>query len=259
MRPYVQSPHVVQHDERVQLLRSFEENLLIGKSPLRGPFRDTRGVAWTFTLPGLTQLLGTCPWLDPALSALALRGPAQTTSRFPSFPRRPPFNAFYLNLLEVGAGEGVAAHLDTTLRETVNLPKLFPNEVSVLWLTAPPTLVGGELRLFKGSEELATLPPSPGDVVHFNGRLLHQILPIEHIDDSTENNPPRRISLICEKYRVPQGALHKVPSLKRHARGLFSRYLKRARARPPKPFEADSPAQTPPLSQDNLERGFEIV
>ena len=259
MRPYVQSPHVVQHDERVQLLRSFEENLLIGKSPLRGPFQGTRGVAWTFTLPGLTKLLGTCPWLAPALSALALHGPAQTCSRFPSLRRHAPFNAFYLNLLEVSVGEGVAAHLDTTLRETVELPELFPNEVSVLWVTAPPTLVGGELRLFKGAKVLATLPPAPGDVVHFNGQLLHQILPIECINDSTENHPSRRISLICEKYRVPRGALHKVPPLKRHARGLFSRYLKRARGRPPKPFEADSPAQTPPLSQDKLERGFEIV
>ena len=259
MRHYVQSTHVVQHDERVQLLRSFEENLLIGKSPLRGPFRGTRGVAWTFTLPGLTQLLGTCPWLDPALNALVLHGPAQTTSHFPSFPRRAPFNAFYLNLLEVGSGEGVAAHLDTTLRETVKLPNLFPREVSVLWLSAPPTLLGGELRLFKGSQELATLAPSPGDVVHFSGRLLHQILPIEHVDDSKENHPPRRISLICEKYRVPQGALHQVPPLKRHARGLFSRYLKRARTRPPQASEADSPKHTPPLSQDKLERGFEIV
>ena len=239
MRPYLEMPEAISPQRRRQLLSDFEESLLIGTSPLTGTFQSTRGVAWTLTHEGILELLHQSPWLQPGLEALNIGHNHHNFTPWYNRWTQRPFNAFYLNLLQVAPGPGVGAHIDTTLREATGLEDLFPEQVSVLWLDIPSELEGGNLSLFNNDRVLACLAPSNGKVIHFGGRLNHQITSISLRPQSPVEPAPLRTSLVCEQYRLPASALQKLPPLSRHSRGTFPAYLNRAHQQPLKTFALD--------------------
>jgi hypothetical protein len=116
-------------------------------------------------------------------------------------------NAFYLNLLIVGAGEGIGRHTDATLRGPAGSATAVPARVTVLYLDVPNGARGGELRLFRGPRLVGCVQPRMGMLVHFRGELEHEV------SELSGDAGKARVSLVCEQYTLEPEALRRLQPL----------------------------------------------
>lgn len=208
------------------------ESQFVGESTLNGPFQASRGFGITFTAAGRPELRARFPffegWLDRVLGAPAIR---ELTPWWRRSPRRIP-NAWYLNLLVVGAGAEVARHIDGTLIGPSGEKGHVPECVSVLYLSVPDA-PGGELQLWNGSLPVGFIKPRENDVVHFRGDLAHAVRPFDGAVSS------RRASLVIEQYHFPDDAVARLPPCRLESRAGFDKFLEEHARRPPKAFELE--------------------
>lgn len=199
------------------------ESPLVARSTLAGSFRGSRGFAITFTLPGRAALERRYPFLSPflslAISDRAHRALEPWTVRWRERPPARPRNAFYLNLLLVPGGGSIGRHVDATLRGPSGDEAAVPEQVTVLYLRAPPHFRGGELRLYRGDRRVARVQPAPGALLHFRGDLQHEVTPLQAPEDAV------RASLVLEQYHLSPEALARLPALNVQSKAGFAAYL----------------------------------
>lgn len=194
----------------------------VGDSPLGGTFESSRGFALIFQAAGRSEVESRFPFLQPYLEAALdvglhrklLPWRARLRQAVPTAP-----NAFYLNLLLLGAGEGVGRHVDATLRDASGVANALPDRVFVLYLRVPPGR-GGELCLFRHRAPVGRIRPVVGNAHLFRGDLAHEVRPF--LSPATN---PLRASLVLEQYRLPEAGLHHLPRLKICSKAGFSAYL----------------------------------
>ena len=136
----------------------------MGPSPLKGTFDKPRGFALVFTTAGIEEVHKRFSCLAPFLEEITKPHIIQR-SWAGLRSTQIPCNAFYLNLLMVPAGTWVRRHVDATLRRAGELEEILPSRVSVLWLRTPRELHGGELQLFAGEKQLATITAHDGELI----------------------------------------------------------------------------------------------
>ena len=219
----------ISEDELRALRATLLKHPLIGPSPLKGSFYQTRGFAIIFTRAGIDELRQRFGGLSAFIDATCTPPPEPRSgwSRLQSEPA--PCNAFYLNLLMVPAGTWVKRHVDATLRGHGGLSDVLPNRVSVLWLDTPRALAGGQLQIFEKESLLATITPRAGNLIHFRGDLGHAISPVVlDAEPSPETESLMRTSLVCEQYTLSEDELSGLPPFKVHSRAGFSAFLEDA-------------------------------
>jgi hypothetical protein len=111
-------------------------------------------------------------------------------------------NAFYLNPLLLQGGSRVDPHIDRSLRsycKTIDPPAM----VSVLYVEVPVDLVGGELVLRDRRRQVGEIKPQENLLLHFQGDLTHSVKAVQ--------TKGRRLSLVCEQYRLEPKELSEIP------------------------------------------------
>lgn len=216
-------------------LESLREALLasrfVARSQLMGTFQASKGFGFIFTEAGQATLLERFPFLTDYLSLVqeprTTRGLLPWRERlFGPRPERLRPNAFYLNLLLLEAGKGVGRHIDATLQEPSGVKGAVPEHVSVLYLTVPSGIQGGELHLLHQNQLLGSIRPRPGLLVQFQGQLQHEVEPF------TGGEPGAvRASLVCEQYAFGPEALARIPAFQIQSKAGFAAYLDAHRAR----------------------------
>lgn len=124
---------------------------------------------------------------------------------------QPDCNAFYLNPLLLKAGSRVDPHIDRSLRsycKTIDPPQV----VSVLYVSVPPDLVGGELVLRDHKRQVGQISPRTNTLLLFQGNLTHSIKPV--------TSASTRLSLVCEQYSLEEHELEDIPEFKLESRAI---------------------------------------
>ncbi|HTL89315.1 MAG TPA: 2OG-Fe(II) oxygenase [Leptolyngbya sp.] len=124
---------------------------------------------------------------------------------------QPDCNAFYLNPLLLQSGSRVDPHIDRSLRsycKTIDPPAL----VSVLYVTVPSDLVGGELILRSRKHQVGKIAPQANHLVLFQGDLTHSVNAV--VSSSL------RLSLVCEQYNLEEAELRDIPEFKLESRAM---------------------------------------
>jgi hypothetical protein len=221
---YAITPDALGQEATDRLESELSRSPFVGESPLSGTFLTSRGFSVVFTRAGEGELRARfpslAPYLELALSPRCRRSLVSVRERLlgKSGPREP--NAFYLNLLVLGPGDEVGAHIDATLQDLSQSEDL-PELVSVLYLRCPPPDAGGRLRLWRGAAHVVDVEPARGALLCFDGELTHAVLPFVSDDASHE-----RVSLVCEQYTLCAAALARVPAFRLHSKAGFGGYLK---------------------------------
>jgi hypothetical protein len=158
---------------------------------LNARFQGTYGFSVVFRRDGLPkvadQFPGFAPFIEKAL--------------------RPDCNAFFLNPLLVADGAAVQPHVDLSLQTYVPGVRT-PRYVAVLYVEVPAGLVGGDLRLYEGPKNVATVTPRERALLTFRGDLRHEVTAV------TAGAPDiyqARLSLVVEQYRLTDHQLEHVP------------------------------------------------
>jgi hypothetical protein len=134
---------------------------------------------------------------------------------FPYFLRyleqalQPDCNAFYLNPLLLKAGSRVDPHIDRSLRsycKTIDPPAM----VSVLYVSVPEGLEGGELILRSRQRQVGQIKPQTNTLLFFQGDLTHAVNAVTKGGD--------RLSLVCEQYSLEDHQLEDIPEFKLESR-----------------------------------------
>jgi 2OG-Fe(II) oxygenase superfamily len=145
------------------------------------------------------------------------------TAQFPYFGRyleqalQPECNAFYLNPLLLRAGSRVDPHIDRSLRsycKTIDPPAI----VSVLYVSVPEDLEGGELVLRSRQRQVGQIRPQTNLLLWFQGDLTHSVTAVVKGGDSCA--PGVRLSLVCEQYNLEDGELEDIPEFKLESRAV---------------------------------------
>lgn len=124
---------------------------------------------------------------------------------------QPDCNAFYLNPLLLTAGSRVDPHIDRSLRsycKTIEPPAV----VSVLYVTVPTNLVGGELVLRSHKRQVGQIRPQPNTLVMFQGNLTHSV--------NLVTSSGMRLSLVCEQYILEESELEDIPEFCLESRAI---------------------------------------
>ena len=138
---------------------------------------------------------------------------AEVYAQFPGFAPflekalRPDCNAFFLNPLLIANGAAVMPHVDLSLQTYVPGVRT-PRYVSVLYVEVPPDLAGGDLRLYEGKRNVATVSPKERAMLTFRGDLKHEVTAV------TSGAPDiyqARLSLVVEQYRLTDLQLAHTP------------------------------------------------
>jgi hypothetical protein len=226
--------------ERLEALReALLASRFIARSQLMGTFSNSRGFAFIFTEAGRATLEQRFPFLGDYLARVmdpaGVRGLLPWRERLlgPRPERRRP-NAFYLNLLLLGAGQGVGRHIDATLQGPSGVPGAVPQHVSVLYLHVPRGMRGGALRLAHEDVPVGEVRPRQGLLVHFKGHLQHDVEPFT---GGAEGE--LRASLVCEQYAFEPEALARLPAFRVQSKAGFAAYLDDHRERGPASFTLD--------------------
>jgi hypothetical protein len=168
-----------------------------GSSSLGAGFTQTKGFIFRFSKSGVPQL----------------RSHPHAACLLPFFDaaRAPTSNAFVLNVLcctpTPDKGHAVGWHKDATLAlregaDVAGIPFRLASSVSVLYLSLPPDIVGGELELKHPEEQPeagspSRVQPKENRLAVFRGDAEHAV---RNFDGSSN-----RVSLVLEQYDVPIG------------------------------------------------------
>ncbi|HEY3999142.1 MAG TPA: hypothetical protein VGO93_09775, partial [Candidatus Xenobia bacterium] len=200
--------------------RAIVESPYLDVNPLNYRFSDTRGFSVVLTRAGVPRLerqfAAFVPFLRRVLQAEA--------------------NAWYLNPLLVGAGASVERHCDLSLRSyTRPFNPPFPYRVDVLYVDVPADMQGGHLAWFgKNGVRLGSVQPSSNLLVTFDGRLAHEVEPVQ--ESSGE-----RVSLVLEQYRLPWYFRRRIPTYRIQSAVRFERFMEEAMGDDPLNAPADDP------------------
>lgn len=129
----------------------------------------------------------------------------------------PECNAFYLNPLLLKSGSRVDPHIDRSLRsycKTIEPPAV----VSVLYVTVPEDLQGGELVLRSPKRQVAKIAPQTNSLIFFQGDLTHSVNPV--------TSSAIRLSLVCEQYILEDLQLREIPEFEIESRVASANHLK---------------------------------
>jgi 2OG-Fe(II) oxygenase superfamily len=124
-------------------------------------------------------------------------------------------NAFYLNPLLLQGGSRVDPHIDRSLRsycKTIDPPAM----VSVLYVEVPADLVGGELVLRDRKRQIGEIKPQENLLLHFQGDLTHSV-------KAVQTQKGRRLSLVCEQYRLEPRELSEIPGFTVESRAAYAK------------------------------------
>lgn len=160
---------------------------------LNGDFIGTRGFSIIFHRSHRHQVDRQFPYFSPYLDQAL----------------QPDCNAFYLNPLLLKPGSQVNPHIDRSLRsycKTIDPPSV----VSVLYITVPEDLIGGELVLSHQRKRIGQIRPQVNTLVIFQGDLTHGVNPV------TEGR--ERLSLVCEQYMLEEDQLQQIPEFRLESR-----------------------------------------
>jgi hypothetical protein len=193
---------------------------LVSRSTLAGSFCGSHGFAITFTREGLAQLERRFPEVMPFIAHAVVPHPLlrRWIDWFRGHQKVMEFNAFYVNLLILGRGDRIGRHTDATLRGRVERARAVPARVTVLYLDVPEGTRGGELRLFRGPRLVGCVQPRVGMLVHFRGKLEHEVSEV-----SGEVDKPR-VSLDCEQYSLDPEALQRLQPIHVESRAGFGAF-----------------------------------
>ncbi len=148
---------------------------------------------------------------------------ATVEQRFPYFrdylnrALQPECNAFYLNPLLLKSGSRVDPHIDRSLRsycKTIEPPTV----VSVLYVTVPQDLEGGELVLRSPKRQVGKISPQTNTLLLFQGDLTHSVNPV--------TSATIRLSLVCEQYSLDEIQLREIPEFQIESRVTLTDNLK---------------------------------
>jgi hypothetical protein len=210
---------------------------LVAKSQLNGTFQTSRGFGVAFTHDGrasvIEQLPEVAPFLDLAIDGLAERQLQSLWRRLSGDAAVPRPNAWYLNLLLVGAAGGVGPHIDATLAGAAGVEGATPRVVSVLYLQVP-RCGGGELVLARDKRLKGVIHPTERTLLHFRGDLEHQVRALEN-----PGADAARASLVLEQYHFDAEALARLPAFRLDSRAKFRLALEAAATRPPPAFDVE--------------------
>lgn len=155
-------------------------------------FAGTYGFSVVFTREHVAEVVTQFPGFEPFL-AKALRADC---------------NAFFLNPLLIANGAAVMPHVDLSLQTYVPGVRT-PRYVSVLYVEVPAGLEGGELKLYEGQRNVATVTPREHALLTFRGDLRHEVTAV------TSGAPDiyqARLSLVVEQYQLTDLQLAHVPA-----------------------------------------------
>ncbi len=142
---------------------------------------------------------------------------AEVEEQFPYFKLyldralQPDCNAFYLNPLLLKSGSRVDPHIDRSLRSYCKTIEP-PHVVSVLYVSVPADLVGGELILRDHKRQVGQISPRTNTLLLFQGNLTHSIQPVTSVSN--------RLSLVCEQYSLEEQELEDIPEFKLESRAI---------------------------------------
>jgi 2OG-Fe(II) oxygenase superfamily len=132
---------------------------------------------------------------------------------------QPDCNAFYLNPLLLKTGSRVDPHIDRSLRsycKTVEPPMV----VSVLYVSVPKDLQGGELVLRSNKRQVGKISPQANTLLFFQGDLTHSVNAV--VNDACKGSQSARLSLVCEQYCLEESELEDIPEFKLESRAIKS-------------------------------------
>lgn len=233
MAEYRRTRNALPEAEFVALRDALMSSELVAKSTLSGSFQASRGFGVIFTAEGRAEVEARIPPLKPFFAHAIDALPERTLQAFWRRGKVPVPNAWYLNLLLVGSGGGVAGHIDATLAKPAGESEATPRVVSVLYLQVPKS-AGGELVLARGESLKGVIAPVERTLLHFKGDLLHQVRALEGADANAV-----RGSLVLEQYCFSPEALAKLPVFRLDSRAKFDLALKAAAKRPPPALDWD--------------------
>ncbi|MEB3196884.1 MAG: 2OG-Fe(II) oxygenase [Candidatus Sericytochromatia bacterium] len=177
-----------------EIRRAVLNSPLMGASNLNQRFTGTYGFSVAFCRSQLDEVITQFPAFAPFFEAAL----------------RPECNAFFLNPLLITNGAGVAPHIDLSLSSHIPGVRT-PRSVSVLYLEVPPSLRGGDLKLYEGQRLKATVTPREGALVTFRGELRHEVTPV---DAGAPDIYEARLSLVVEQYRLTDVQLAHLPDVR---------------------------------------------
>jgi len=180
----------------VELRKRIHQIPYLAPNNLTYDFVGARGFSVVFKRSGIARVKERFEWLGPYLDTLL----------------DADCNAFYLNPLLLVASSRVDPHIDRSLRaysRTVDPPRY----VSVLYVTLPETMQGGQLVLSQGKREVGRITPEVNKVVRFQGDLMHHVTPLG------SETRGERLSVVCEQYDLPSEILAAIPELGLESRG----------------------------------------
>jgi len=157
-----------------------------GDSPLGEEFVRTKGFSIVFTRSALEQVLSKFAYLAPFLEKALFASS----------------NAFYINPLVMGATSRVDTHVDCRLLLEENV-RIIPNLISILYTRCEDDIQGGNLLLKVDKETTITLTPKTGDLLHFQGDLLHSVEEV--------TGEGLRVNVVCEQYNLSEDLLKSFP------------------------------------------------
>lgn len=180
----------------VELRKGILQTPYLAPNNLTADFVGARGFSVVFKRSSMDAVKARFAWMAPYLDALL----------------DPDCNAFYFNPLLLVASSRVDPHIDRSLRaycRTVEPPRY----VSVLYVTLPETMSGGQLVLNHGKRQVGRITPEVNKVVRFQGDLQHHVTPLG------PEVRGERLSVICEQYDLPESLLAAIPDLGLESRG----------------------------------------
>lgn len=162
---------------------------------LNRDFIGTKGFSVVFQRSGLGEVERRFPFFKPYLSTAL----------------QPTCNAFYLNPLILKDGSRVDPHIDRSLRSYCKTIEP-PATVSVLYLSVPLQLQGGELVLRCGKRQVGVIKPKINTLLYFQGDLIHSVNEVK--------TSGMRLSLVCEQYSLEEKELQEIPQFTIESRAI---------------------------------------
>lgn len=187
------------------------ESPYLGTTDLDHGFEQTYGFSMVFRRQHISRVYQVLPSAQPFLEKIL----------------EPRSQAFLVNPLVIHEGQGVAPHADKTLMSffppTQKTP--FPYRVSVLYLSLPAGIQGGQLVFHRNALVKARFEPEVNALVEFPGWLYHEVKPWSQVGQETSGP---RVSLVCEQYRLNERQLAYVPEFHLESTRGFGEFLEQA-------------------------------
>lgn len=197
MKYYQQYPNTFPNNYLNDLWGEIQASPYFTINNLNRDFVGTKGFSVVFQRSKLAQVERKFPFFKPYLD-IALQANC---------------NAFYLNPLLLKQGSRVDPHIDRSLRSYCKSIEP-PTVVSVLYVSVPPNMEGGELVLRCNKRHVGQIKPKANTLVYFQGDLTHSVNAV-----TTEGS---RLSLVCEQYSLNESELQHIPEFTVESRTVQS-------------------------------------